>query len=89
MIFIQREKFKTLWRKLITIIVTDRVGFNIVSNHDTAIYTPDFVAGTYSSVVSSSLGISDRVPLFRVLHYIFYQSALFQGALSTRSLRAA
>lgn len=31
--------------------------------------------------ISRSLPVSDRVPLFRVLYYFFYQSARFQDAL--------
>lgn len=34
-----------------------------------------------SHPISRSLPVSDRVPLFRVLYYFFYQSARFQDAL--------
>lgn len=35
----------------------------------------------FAPPISRSLPVSDRVPLFRVLYYFFYQSARFQDAL--------
>lgn len=53
--------------------------------HLSALVSMSFPAARHilhpSHPISRSLPVSDRVPLFRVLYYFFYQSARFQDAL--------